>query len=183
MEILGTENGSLNSALSFGWRDGSWKTESLYTMTSEHSYLLGQGRAGRWSDTRLYPVCPYSAHAIPTPPHSGAWRKKFWGSVRICPLGLHNSSSNTWAWKKHSRTPLLETELAVTKTTLLLFVLMSLSFCLWLTRALLLPLLVRFITPTIDKLNIVTTVKNRKQDRIEVSEVITFIETNCHVMS
>ena len=41
-------------------------------MTSEHSYLLGQGRAGRWSDIRLYPVCPYSAHAIPTPPHSGA---------------------------------------------------------------------------------------------------------------
>lgn len=75
--------------------------------------------------------------------------------VFIIPPQIHGLERNT------SRTPLLETELAVTKTTLLLFVLISLSFCLSLTHALLLSLPVRFITPTIDKLNIVTTVKNK----------------------
>lgn len=29
------------------------------------------------------------------PNYSGAWRKNFWGSVGICSLDLHNSSSNT----------------------------------------------------------------------------------------
>lgn len=45
---------------------------------------------------------------------------------------IHGLERNT------SRTPLLETELVDAKTTLLLFVLMSLSFCLCLTRAMLL---------------------------------------------